>query len=441
MISVDLSGFMSVNGLPDVSTLFTTDKIITNLTHASDTTVPAALTIKNYIDLGLSDKANSIDIPSAVSQLTNDSNFISGYTETDPIYLTDKPNIALKTESIFNKDSINLNVSSFNLNGIETLSDDSVISSKVFYISNDLISMATHFEQKYNSFSISKTQGIQCNVATKFLLNSTAVEDLEINSTGSNIILFSTVGIQLNSYTDNGILFNTRGSVINIVDGQIKINGSGFNTSGGLPTINTSGKIDSSLFSVDYNTLSNKPSIPSAISQLTNDSSFLTSFIETDPVYIADKPNIALKSEVTSGLALKVNQTVIDELLVPIQPISLLPELDTTYDVYVHYLNDVTDTIEYSGLYNKIRKMTLDIVSNNPLISGNIAIVPILNNMENAAIIIPVLSAISTVEFVLSANYSTISIKRDYNNVLDTLKENTTIVGATIFDETMWRLR
>lgn len=40
--------------------------------------------IKSYVDSGLSGKANSADIPTKVSDLTNDSGFITGYTETDP---------------------------------------------------------------------------------------------------------------------------------------------------------------------------------------------------------------------------------------------------------------------------------------------------------------------------------------------------------------------
>jgi hypothetical protein len=53
--------------------------------------------------------------------------------------------------------------------------------------------------------------------------------------------------------------------------------------------------------------LTNKPSIPSKTSELTNDSGFITAndipsveVTETDPVYTADKPNLALKSELFS---------------------------------------------------------------------------------------------------------------------------------------------
>lgn len=50
--------------------------------------------------------------------------------------------------------------------------------------------------------------------------------------------------------------------------------------------------------------------IPDKVSQLQNDSGFLTSFTETDPVYTADKPNLALKSEIPS-IPTAVNDSVL----------------------------------------------------------------------------------------------------------------------------------
>jgi hypothetical protein len=42
------------------------------------------------------------EVPTKVSELENDSGFISGYTENDPIYTADKPNIAMKSD-LFSK--------------------------------------------------------------------------------------------------------------------------------------------------------------------------------------------------------------------------------------------------------------------------------------------------------------------------------------------------
>lgn len=50
--------------------------------------------------------------------------------------------------------------------------------------------------------------------------------------------------------------------------------------------------------------------VPEKVSQLQNDSGFLTSFTETDPVYAADKPKLALKSEIPSIPAV-VNDSVL----------------------------------------------------------------------------------------------------------------------------------
>lgn len=50
--------------------------------------------------------------------------------------------------------------------------------------------------------------------------------------------------------------------------------------------------------------------VPTKTSQLTNDSNFISSYTETDPVYTADKPNLALKSEIPS-IPAAVNDSVL----------------------------------------------------------------------------------------------------------------------------------
>ena len=58
--------------------------------------------------------------------------------------------------------------------------------------------------------------------------------------------------------------------------------------------------LKSELFSKNYNDLTNKPTIPTKVSDLTNDEGYLTSFTESDPIFAAQSGNFALKSELTN---------------------------------------------------------------------------------------------------------------------------------------------
>ena len=61
----------------------------------------------------------------------------------------------------------------------------------------------------------------------------------------------------------------------------------------------TSGQFElkSEAFDGDYNSLTNKPVIPTKVSELNNDAGYITGYVETDPVYTAEKATLALKSE------------------------------------------------------------------------------------------------------------------------------------------------
>lgn len=50
----------------------------------------------------------------------------------------------------------------------------------------------------------------------------------------------------------------------------------------------------------DYNALSNKPTIPTTTSQLTNDSGYLTSYTETDPVFTASAAHNITSTDITN---------------------------------------------------------------------------------------------------------------------------------------------
>lgn len=102
------------------------------------------------------------------------------------------------------------------------------------------------------------------------------------------------------------------------------------------------------LFSKNYNDLSNKPTIPTKLSQLENDSSFLTNYTETDPIYSADKPKIALKTELFS----KSYDDLTGKPTIPTKISDLTNDSDFVSDsTYVHTENNYT-TAEKEKLEN-----------------------------------------------------------------------------------------
>ena len=73
----------------------------------------------------------------------------------------------------------------------------------------------------------------------------------------------------------------------------------------------TSGQFElkSEAFNGDYNSLTNKPVIPTKTSELTNDAGYITGYVETDPVYTSEKPTLALKSELPTKVSELENDT------------------------------------------------------------------------------------------------------------------------------------
>ena len=73
----------------------------------------------------------------------------------------------------------------------------------------------------------------------------------------------------------------------------------------------TSGQFElkSEAFDGDYNSLTNKPNIPTKVSELNNDAGYITGYVETDPVYTAEKATLALKSELPTKVSELQNDT------------------------------------------------------------------------------------------------------------------------------------
>ena len=159
----------------------------------------------------------AITVPTKTSDLTNDSGFLTSYTETDP------------TVPAWAKAS---SKPTYTAAEVGALPDSTSIPSKTSDLTND----------------------------SGFLTSTDISGKLDSNGNGSNVtVAFTTASTRTNVAT---------GEKLSVLLGKI----AKFFTD--LKTV---------AFSGSYNDLSNKPSIPSKTSDLTNDSGFLTSYTETDP--------------------------------------------------------------------------------------------------------------------------------------------------------------
>ena len=218
------------------------------------------------------------DVPTKTSDLINDSGFITAdnippvqVDETDPIYTADKPNIALKSE-LFSKDYNDL-TNKPSIPSIQGLASEKYVDDKVSAVKVP-----------------SKTSELTNDSGFISSIPQNLVTEQELNNKG-----------YLTSFTQSDPVYSKD-----------------------KPNL----ALKSELFSKSYNDLTDKPSIPSVqglatekyvddkvsavkvpskTSELTNDSGFITAddipsveVTETDPVYTADKPNLALKSELFS---------------------------------------------------------------------------------------------------------------------------------------------
>ena len=218
------------------------------------------------------------DVPTKTSDLINDSGFITAdnippvqVDETDPIYTADKPNIALKSE-LFSKDYNDL-TNKPSIPSIQGLASEKYVDDKVSAVKVP-----------------SKTSELTNDSGFISSIPQNLVTEQELNNKG-----------YLTSFTQSDPVYSKD-----------------------KPNL----ALKSELFSKSYNDLTDKPSIPSIdglasesyvdgkisaikvpqkTSELTNDSGFITAqdipsvqINETDPIYTADKPNIALKSQLFS---------------------------------------------------------------------------------------------------------------------------------------------
>lgn len=118
------------------------------------------------------------------------------------------------------------------------------------------------------------------------------------------------------------------------------------------------------------------------------------------------------------------NYSIIDNM--PVE----LTFIDETYG-RVCYLDSTIPLMTFFNNILNLREIQLYLVSANPEITGNIVLVPIIDGIEQEQIIVPVNSTPTIQKIPFNAT-GKLSIKRDYDNELDTLKDGDPITAIVI---------
>lgn len=359
------SGFITNADIPSNISSFNND--IGYITSIPDEYVTETeLTSKGYSTFSGSynDLTNKPTIPTKTSDLTNDSGFISsipseyiteaelsskGYltsipdtyktkTENDTLYqpkgtyLTEEqdPTVPSYVKTITEQNITDWNnksdfSGSYNdltnlpvFNEIKKIMPDIYTASNPFIfhgIETGMYQIVAGAYYKYNTDDVYRE-----NDSDMYLMCVKSRSDM------CNFYLFSNDILSISTYSTGGYGYSSKtpsitnirlnGSDLTPVNGTVAIktptktseltNDSGYLTSyTETDPVYTADKpniaLKSELFSKDYNDLTNVPSIPTKVSELENDSNFINSYTETDPLYMADKPDIAFKNEIPAN--------------------------------------------------------------------------------------------------------------------------------------------
>ena len=303
--------------------------------------IPSEYVTENELTQGLSTKQDVInDLDEIRSGANKGATALQSYIETDPVYTADKPNIALKSEiptkvsSLTNDSnyqtyadvaSMITSVTQFEIKIVDSLpssgqkmvlylipktsvSGDDIYDEYIWIESTssfELVGSTTaNLSDYYSKSQTDELLNAKQNTISD--LDKYAKTDVKNNFTmPQKITTDANNGLEIYSSNVGGYLFVTRGGE-EPVQMAIKSGKSGgtFGTTTNhqfqFRTNDTARMIvgvDGSV-TLNQNVPSDSNNNQVATTKWVNAKGYLTSYTETDPIYTADKPNIALKSEI-----------------------------------------------------------------------------------------------------------------------------------------------
>ena len=205
-------------------------------------------------DIDLSEYAKKTELPKKLSELVNDSGYITTYTETDPVWNSEKSNYYTKTE-INNKNYLTEH---------QSLAD---------YVRTEALTTAL----------------------------TTYAKKTELPKKLSELVNDSGY---ITTYTETDPVWNSEKVNYYTKD---EINGKNYLTE----HQSLDGYVKTEALT-SYAKKTDIPSVPTKLSELTNDSGYITTYTETDPVWNSEKSNYYTKTEINNKNYLTEHQSLTD---------------------------------------------------------------------------------------------------------------------------------
>ena len=336
---------------------------------------------KDYNDL--TNRPTIPTVPTNVSEFTNDAGYLTSYVETDPVFtawdkdyndLINKPTIPTSVSELTNDAGY---LTSFTETQVLSISNDTI-----YLTGGSYVKLPSGFSGDYNDLTNKPT----------------------IPTVPTNVSVFTNDAGYLTSFTEAQVLsighdtiYLTGGSYVKLPTGfsgdyndltnkpaipTVPTNVSEFTNDAGYITSYTEADPVFTAWNKDYNDLTNKPIIPTVptnVSEFTNDAGYITSYTETDPVFTAwdrdyndltNKPTIPTVPNNVSDFTNDVGYLVANDLqsiqnnITALQTDSiqtLRGEMDDLIDsirVLRQYLNDLTSLVSTLNVHMEQEQFT-----------------------------------------------------------------------------------
>ena len=209
-------------------------------------------------DIDLSAYAKKVELPTKLSELTNDSGYITTYTETDPVWNSEKSNYYTKTE-INNKNYLTEH---------QSLAD---------YVKTEALTTAL----------------------------TTYAKKTDIPTVPTKLSELTNDSGYITTYTETDPVWNSQKVNYYTKD---EINGKNYLTQ----HQSLADYVKTEALTTALTTYAKKTELPTKLSELTNDSGYITTYTETDPVWTSEKVNYYTKDEINGKNYLTEHQSLTD---------------------------------------------------------------------------------------------------------------------------------